>query len=236
MDPHLLQAVLADPDDDAIRLIYADFLEENGHTDRADLIRVQIKLAKLENSKTPMYAGHEPTTEIVFHPKSKVNPIWREEQRKVANLRRREGELLRMAQGYEWFGDHGDLVWWVRGAYDPNEHPSRFVCFRRGFVEEISCSAADWIAHADSITVSSPIREVILTTWPVLEESTIGRLIPGEGPWHPPRRLAGRTRWWTWEELSQLNFPGGPRERLLAAEWPGIRFTLPPIYDLIFSE
>jgi uncharacterized protein (TIGR02996 family) len=42
-----LQAILANPDEDAPRLIYADWLEEQGDTDRAEFIRVQCELAQL---------------------------------------------------------------------------------------------------------------------------------------------------------------------------------------------
>jgi uncharacterized protein (TIGR02996 family) len=42
----LRQAVLAAPDDDLPRLVYADCLEENGDPDRAEFIRVQIELAR----------------------------------------------------------------------------------------------------------------------------------------------------------------------------------------------
>lgn len=41
----LLQAIIESPDDDSLRLVYADFLEENGQPDRAAFIRVQIELA-----------------------------------------------------------------------------------------------------------------------------------------------------------------------------------------------
>jgi uncharacterized protein (TIGR02996 family) len=40
----LFQAVLAEPDDDTPRLIYADWLEENGQGDRAEFIRGQVEL------------------------------------------------------------------------------------------------------------------------------------------------------------------------------------------------
>ncbi len=40
----LLRAVIADPDDDAPRLIYADWLDENGQCERAEFIRIQIAL------------------------------------------------------------------------------------------------------------------------------------------------------------------------------------------------
>ena len=42
----LLRAVLAAPDDDAPRLVYADWLDEHGDPARAEFIRVQIELAR----------------------------------------------------------------------------------------------------------------------------------------------------------------------------------------------
>jgi uncharacterized protein (TIGR02996 family) len=41
-----VQAILDDPDDDAPRLIYADWLDEHGDPARAEFIRVQIALAR----------------------------------------------------------------------------------------------------------------------------------------------------------------------------------------------
>jgi uncharacterized protein (TIGR02996 family) len=43
----LLHTILANPDDDVARLVYADFLEDGGDTDRAAFIRQQIDLAKV---------------------------------------------------------------------------------------------------------------------------------------------------------------------------------------------
>jgi uncharacterized protein (TIGR02996 family) len=42
-----LQSILDAPDDDAPRLVYADWLEEHGESERAEFIRVQVKLAQL---------------------------------------------------------------------------------------------------------------------------------------------------------------------------------------------
>jgi uncharacterized protein (TIGR02996 family) len=42
----LLRAILADPGDDLLRLIYADWLQEAGQVERAALIRVQIELLR----------------------------------------------------------------------------------------------------------------------------------------------------------------------------------------------
>jgi uncharacterized protein (TIGR02996 family) len=46
-DDPLFQAILDDPDDDGVRLVYADYLEEHGEPERAEFIRVQIELARL---------------------------------------------------------------------------------------------------------------------------------------------------------------------------------------------
>ena len=40
----LLQAIIDTPDDEGLRLVYADWLEEQGETDQAELIRVQCRL------------------------------------------------------------------------------------------------------------------------------------------------------------------------------------------------
>lgn len=46
----LLRAVLESPDDDTLRLIYADALEESGEDERAELIRLQIAKEKEGNA------------------------------------------------------------------------------------------------------------------------------------------------------------------------------------------
>jgi uncharacterized protein (TIGR02996 family) len=45
-DAGFLKAILDNPDDDAVRLVYADWLEEQGNPDRAEFIRLQINFAK----------------------------------------------------------------------------------------------------------------------------------------------------------------------------------------------
>ena len=44
----LLAAIAATPDDDLPRLVYADWLDENGRPIRAEFIRLQIEIAKKE--------------------------------------------------------------------------------------------------------------------------------------------------------------------------------------------
>jgi uncharacterized protein (TIGR02996 family) len=45
-DDAILQAIIEWPDDDSLRLIYADWLEEHGQPDRAAFILVQCQLAR----------------------------------------------------------------------------------------------------------------------------------------------------------------------------------------------
>lgn len=42
----LLRAIAATPEDDSVRLVYADWLEERGESARAEFIRIQIELAQ----------------------------------------------------------------------------------------------------------------------------------------------------------------------------------------------
>jgi uncharacterized protein (TIGR02996 family) len=53
----LLGAIIAHPDEDTPRLIFADWLQENGQPERAEFIRVQIELSRLPDHKhqTPHY-------------------------------------------------------------------------------------------------------------------------------------------------------------------------------------
>src|SRR5262245_43795788 len=69
-----LDAILADSDDDAVRLVFSDWLEEHGESARAEFIRVQIELTR------------------------GVSEAARRE-----SLRRRERELL-LAHEREWVG------------------------------------------------------------------------------------------------------------------------------------
>src|SRR5437660_12362611 len=44
----LLQAVIEAPEDDGPRLVLADWLEEHGQPERAEFVRTQVELARLE--------------------------------------------------------------------------------------------------------------------------------------------------------------------------------------------
>jgi uncharacterized protein (TIGR02996 family) len=54
--PGFLQAICEDPDDDAHRLIYADWLDDHGDADRAEFIRLQCALAAMDDEDEVMEA------------------------------------------------------------------------------------------------------------------------------------------------------------------------------------
>ncbi len=149
----LLQSILDDPAADAPRLVYADWLEEyggdvpcgrcerevvghlyrlncpdchgtgrvsDGRRERAEFIRVQVELARLmptgKCSKCKSYGGPCDTCE--FGP--------------IDALSRRERELSRgITDVWPWpFGKAGD--------------PGIGTTWRRGFVESVTCTLADW--------------------------------------------------------------------------------------------
>lgn len=49
----LLAAILANPDEDTPRLMFADWLDENGHPERAEFVRVQIEVTRLPEAERP---------------------------------------------------------------------------------------------------------------------------------------------------------------------------------------
>src|SRR4051812_765308 len=50
MHQAFLQAILEAPDEDGPRLVYADWLEDNGDPDKAEFIRAQCEIARLEKA------------------------------------------------------------------------------------------------------------------------------------------------------------------------------------------
>lgn len=108
------QSILAFPQDDLLRLRFADWLDERLDP-LGDFIRVQWRLA-----------GGKETAATVFE------------------LETRERELLGEFE-MRWAGELAPLVdYWV---------------FRRGFVEEISLSAAAFVTYADRLFRLAPIQQ-----------------------------------------------------------------------------
>lgn len=138
----LLRAILSDPRDDTPRLVYADWLDENGEPDRAEFIRVQCAIPEAEADVCPS------------HPKYAA-----ELQGRLDDLRRRERELVDgiMGMGVEILPVVAGLTrtnlapggygWYARD--DPGAAVD--ATFSRGFVSAVTCPAAVWLRHHESL-------------------------------------------------------------------------------------
>lgn len=128
----LLRAVLEDPGDDTVRLVYADWLEENGDSERAEFIRVQCELTRL-------------TLRLKQHGFSDAKDIdWFS---RLERLRTRGRELLSASYRTDWFelchvcpwpGGRDDLVWAAGKGTDVRTYFGGKV--GRGFVAEVSAT------------------------------------------------------------------------------------------------
>lgn len=154
--PSFLAAIVAKPDDDTLRLVAADFLEENGEAERAAFIRVQIALASLE------IASRRARREGVELPQE-AGSLEEDE------LRRKEATILdpRSAFPAVWAADACPELFVVAptrtgpGRVHSEERPVQLK-WHRGFVERIDCSAVQWFRHGLEVRKWNPVREVIL--------------------------------------------------------------------------
>jgi uncharacterized protein (TIGR02996 family) len=136
----LISAILAHPDEDVPRLVYADWLDESGDEfdrARAEFIRVQIALA-----------GISP---VEFVPWNK----------RLIELRAREKALLTV-NGMRWLEPLRD-----RGG--PLESTDTHAQFRRGFVEVVWMPAPWFIFRAEALFASAPARELRVTRTTITE-------------------------------------------------------------------
>ena len=114
-DEAFIQAIREAPDDDAPRLIYADWLEEHGQPDRAEFIRVQCQLARTADT----------------------GPEW-------SALGRRTEDLLR-SHWEEWVGPLREIVGPRRDRYGESwmEEDYSAACALTSFAA--SCRSCRWM-------------------------------------------------------------------------------------------
>ena len=145
--PAFLSAIVAEPDDDTARLVAADFLEENGEPARAAFIRIQVELARLEatGQGKSLEADHLRAKERTFlGPLSMFRQLWAAEACP---------ELVRVVSRGE--GRDPLEAMTVEGA--------ERLTWRRGFVEGVMCSAAEWLRHGETVRLRNPVHTVILS-------------------------------------------------------------------------
>jgi uncharacterized protein (TIGR02996 family) len=164
--PALMSAIVADPDDDTVRLAAADFLEEHGDPNRAAFIRIQVELARLEaaGEGKSLDADHLRAKERAFlGPLSHAWKLWAAEGCP---------ELVKMP---DRGGGRGPLEGMtVEGA--------ERLTWRRGFVDAVTCQAEEWLRLGVVVRTRQPIREITLTNChPVTMDQWWAMLTPLRG-------------------------------------------------------
>lgn len=144
----VLRLVLDHPDADPPRLLAAQWCDEHADPARAEFVRVQCRLAELAAGKPPagwVTGGDWPRI------------VSAEGKR----LRCRERDLLAAC------ADALSLSFPEPGTFGSLEfRAGEALAYRRGFVDAVTCTAADWLAHADAILEAQPVTAVTLTTRP----------------------------------------------------------------------
>src|SRR5579884_2002891 len=134
-----IRAICEAPHDDAPRLIYADWLEEQGQTDRAEFIRIQCQFARL----------------MVTEPKPDMGALL---SRAVDLLREHWNEWvgpLRAIVG-PWRDRYGER--WMGEEY----HFDGMHRFQRGFVDSLSLDTEDYLRNVEALKRLAPLRELRL--------------------------------------------------------------------------
>jgi uncharacterized protein (TIGR02996 family) len=133
----LFRAICEEPWEDTPRLVYADWLEENGQPERAEFIRLQIELAAIPRDKRYGTPQEKRADELELA----WDPTERQVKLKVAKKPRKSWSAdLPKGEGLEW------STWYARGF--------------RHVVTFSSMKAVK--KHADAVFVAAPVENVTI--------------------------------------------------------------------------
>jgi len=162
--PALLAAILAQPEDDTPRLVYADWLDEQGEAERGEFIRVQVAIAAMDEAgegEIDPNDGHTCCDDPC--------PVCASVER-YTGLRRRKQELFENGRTYKWGFPKAIHCTPFADTFAKGLGPETAIGLsRRGFVSEVRCTLAAWVAHGPAIVRAHPVERVVLSD----RESTI---------------------------------------------------------------
>jgi uncharacterized protein (TIGR02996 family) len=145
-----VQAILENPADETLRLIFSDWLEENGDPARAEVIRVECHLDRLLTASPNRHA-------LVFRARQLLctsGGLFRYEGNLSEGVEADDQHLVG-AHGRRWATPIADLV--------------NYWGFRRGFVEEVGMTGRQFVADAETLFRLAPVGHVELSNvMPVL--------------------------------------------------------------------
>lgn len=221
-----LQRVLAEPECDRHRLDYATACEGVGDAARAEFIRVQVELSA--NSLFDPAFRHR-SLELRGLERRLLKAVPKRHDSYWLNINvelwapRPFGDDW--VQKFGWqppramaYQDGGYIGYQIDGATissSKSDGPYSMT-FRRGFVESVSCTAADWLKDGDALCEVTPVREVKLTTFPRISD----RWMYYGGTVYS--KIGGKKLHVDWSKYHMHREKG-----LLAHDWPGVTFHFP---------
>jgi uncharacterized protein (TIGR02996 family) len=166
----LLAAVLEHPADDLPRLVLADWWEEHEQPERGEFCRVQVELAKTRGTIDPHCDGRNRKSDecgsygsYSYDGKRWVSvpceDCW-------SALRSRERELLESPIDGPMHARCRNWTDWAGAAVNLLPDGALFsdhLVFRRGFVAEVRCPLAAWLAHGPALVRQHPVERVTIT-------------------------------------------------------------------------
>jgi len=240
----LLDTILANPDDDTARLVYADWLDENEASVTCEMCggsgddgghawdRGMVGVCNRCDGSGFVSNGYAAKSEFIrvqcelatFDDAYYLSFDNRKMcEKSEVPLIKRSAELLHKA--------------WAMSLIDMQMRDVTVFnawVFRRGFVESVSCPWDAWRDYGDAILAAHPVRKVTLTSYPYTQESS-GSINEDRAELRGmPETSASATLLQDWcdKQPGQLrNLPPWQRVMiaLLAARWPSVReWVLPP--------
>lgn len=236
----LLRAVLENPLNDVPRMVYADWLEENGEPDRAEFVRLQIELAQItykdqicRKCKVRCDDNKSKYCEYGSDPDGKNGHNWENLRRDI--LRKRESDL-RHGKEMRLVSDGFASLFGLSGIFGTDHGFEGGVGglrwkWQRGFIFSISLSCRDFMEHAKAIFSAEPVMEVRLVDRVAAIRS--GHSVNGEIPLPPPYGWAWQqnnraTAYWVGEGQTAIELIDEELYKLLKGgdsriPWPHIR-------------
>jgi uncharacterized protein (TIGR02996 family) len=201
LEEAFFRSIAAEPEDDAARLVYADWLDDNGEPERAEFIRLQCARAAAEGAAGDVRRlvdrwekGWRRREQIGFLRLVRAALEAEAPRRGGKGSPRREARLIE-AHHERWLG----------GLPFPVE-------FRRGFPEVLDVEARDYLQYADLLARVAPVQAVRLMSYTPWEGDTPEGMDDDEedqATLELVKRLAACPELSRWAELDFVACPGG---------------------------
>jgi uncharacterized protein (TIGR02996 family) len=160
----LLDDIIANPDDPLLRLILADWYEDNGQPDRAEFIRLEVEVESLKRTPEPARKGPGPVSGPPYDVLT-MSPVYGPPY-DVLTMSRLLARIRRLLETPQTLGDGRTMAArhaWAAEALPLHRRDRTGWNFRGGFIGQVVCSFADWMRHGPAIATAHPIERVDLT-------------------------------------------------------------------------